>query len=312
VSVVSKGRAGFAGAAVAKAPAGSRLGLWYGLGCYIVWGFIPLYFHALSEVSPWIILCHRILWSSLFLAVVVSVRREWKFILPVLRTRRNVVLLVAGSLLIAANWLIFIYAVATKQALEASFGYFINPVFSIALGMIFLKERLRGWQWLAVFIAATAVGNLALRETSLPWIAISLAGTFGSYGLVRKKVNINSLHGLLVETTILLPAGLIILFALPHAKTSPANLGLLSLSGLVTAIPLLMFGAALRLLKLSTLGFLQYVGPTLQFLVALLIFHEPLDRAKLASFVLTWIAIAVYVADSIFARRPPSVADEPD
>jgi len=231
---------------------------------------------------------------------------------PVLGVRRNVLMLLAGSLLIAANWLIFIYAVATRQLLQASLGYFINPVLSIALGMIFLRERLRGRQWLAVIVAGAALVNLAVRERGLPWIAISLACTFGFYGLVRKKVDINSLHGLLVETVFLLPIALVTLTVLRGGGTAGPTLGLLSLSGVITAVPLLMFGAALRRLKLSTMGFLQYVGPTLQFLVALLIFREPLDRAKLASFILSWVAIGVYLADSIFTRQAQVVADEPD
>ena len=181
----------------------SRAGLCYGLGAYSLWGVFPLYFHALAAVPPWIVLCHRIFWSVLFLALVVSVRGEWKAIRPILRSRRNALLLAAGAVLIALNWLIFIYAVGRHQVLETSLGYFINPLLSIALGMVFLRERLRGWQWLAVGIAGLAVANLALRGTGFPWIAVSLACTFGFYGLVRKKVDVNSLHGLFVETALL-------------------------------------------------------------------------------------------------------------
>ena len=192
-----------------------RAGLFYGLGAYSMWGVFPLYFHALSDVPPWIILCHRIVWSVLFLALVVSVRGEWKAIRPILRSRRNVLLLSAGSVLIALNWLIFIYAVVSQQVVETSLGYFINPLLSVALGMIFLRERLRGWQWVAVLIAGVAVANLALRGTGFPWIAVSLACTFGFYGLVRKKVDINSLHGLLVETALLFPLALAVLAFVP-------------------------------------------------------------------------------------------------
>jgi len=221
------------------------------------------------------------------------------------------VLLSAGAILIAINWLVFIYSVISHQVLQSSLGYFINPLFSIFLGMIFLRERLRGWQWLAVILAGLGVLNLALRSDRLPWIALSLAVSFGLYGLVRKKVDIDSLHGLLVETTVLLPIALVVL-ALPAAHhVTSRSLGLLSLSGVITAIPLLFFGVALRRLKLSTMGFLQYVGPTLQFLVALVVFHEALDQAKLASFTLCWLAIGVYAADSIFTRRP-QVCEEPE
>ncbi len=290
----------------------SRSGLVYGLGAYTIWGFLPLYFHALSHISPLLILCHRVFWSALFLALVVSIRSEWKLIWPVLRRRRNVLLLSAGAVLIALNWLIFIYAVVNEQLLQASLGYFINPLLSIALGMFFLREQLRGWQWAAVLIAAGAVLNLALRGLGLPWIAVSLAASFGLYGLVRKKVDVNSLHGLTIETAILLPIMVLIAARLHSGELSSDTWGLLSMAGIFTAVPLLLFGAAVRHLQLSTMGFLQYIGPTLQFLVALLILHEPLDRTKLASFVLCWLAIAVYVADSLIYRRFQAVADEPE
>jgi chloramphenicol-sensitive protein RarD len=290
----------------------SRSGLVYGLGAYTIWGFLPLYFHALSQLQPLLILCHRVIWSALFLGVVVSIRGEWKLIWPVLRRRRNILLLAAGAVLIAVNWLIFIYAVGSGQLLQASLGYFINPLLSIALGMLFLREQLRGWQWLAVAIAAAAVLNLALRGHGLPWIAVSLAASFGLYGLVRKKVDVNSLHGLTIETALLLPFTIVIATRLHSVEITSTTWGLLSLAGIVTAVPLLLFGAAVRRLQLSTLGFLQYIGPTLQFLVALFLLHEPLDRAKLASFVLCWLAITVYVADSLAYRRFQAVADEPE
>lgn len=290
----------------------SRAGLTYALSAYAIWGFIPLYFRWLSAVTPLTILYHRIIWSALFLVVVVSVRKEWSFIWPVLRVRRNVLLLLAGALLIALNWLLFIYAVATKQLLQASLGYFINPLLSVALGMLFLRERLRGWQWLAVAIAGVAVLNLTLRGAGFPWLAVSLAGSFGFYGLARKAVDLNSLHGLLIESAILLPLAIFMIASGRSAPVSPPNLGILSLSGVITAVPLLCFGAALRRLQLSTMGFLQYVGPTLQFLVATAIFREPLSGAKLGSFALCWTAIGVYVLDSILSRTPQNLADEPD
>jgi chloramphenicol-sensitive protein RarD len=289
----------------------SRTGLLCGLAAYTAWGFIPLYFRAVSDVSPFVVLCHRIFWSVLFLVVVISARKQWTMILPVFRNRRTMLLLSSGAAFIAINWLVFIYSVSSHQVLQSSLGYFINPLFSIFLGMIFLRERLRRWQWAAVTIAGIGVLNLALRSDRFPWIALSLAASFGLYGLVRKKVDIDSLHGLLVETTVLLPVATIVL-ALPTARhISSHSLALLSLSGVITAIPLLFFGVALRRLKLSTMGFLQYVGPTLQFLVALVVFHEPLDHAKLVSFVLCWLAIAVYAVDSILTHQP-QVCEEPE
>jgi chloramphenicol-sensitive protein RarD len=291
---------------------GSRTGLLCGLGAYIVWGFIPLYFRALANVPPLIILCHRVCWCALFLGVVVSIRREWSSIWPILRNPRKVLLLSAGAVLIALNWLIFIYAVIARQVLQSSLGYFITPLLSIALGMLFLRERLRTWQWLAVSIAAAGVANLGFRSAGLPWIALCLAGSFSLYGLVRKKVDVNSLHGLLIETVILLPVALVLLVVLPAAKVPPFTVGLLSLSGIITAVPLLLFGVAVRRLKLATIGFLQYVGPTLQFLVAIFLFREPLDAAKLASFGLCWLGIAVYITESLLTRHPQTVADEPE
>jgi chloramphenicol-sensitive protein RarD len=290
----------------------SASGLWYGIGAYTMWGVFPLYFHLVSEVPSWLVLCHRIFWSVLFLAAVVSVRKEWGFILPILRNRRDMVLLSGGAVLIALNWLLFIYSIASKQVLQASLGYFINPLLSVVLGLIFLGERLRRWQWVAVLIAVAAVVNLAFHSAALPWLAVSLAGTFGFYGLVRKTVDINSLHGLLIETTILFPLSVVVLAWVPIGGIPRTTLGILSLSGVLTAVPLLMFGAALRRLKLSTIWFLQYIGPTLQFLVAVLVLHEPLEHSKLGSFAVCWVAIAVYTADSLLTRHPQAVADEPE
>ena len=290
----------------------SRAGLAYGLGAYVIWGFIPVYFRAVSHVPSSFVLCHRIVWSALFMTAMVSLRGEWTPILTAVRRPRNLLLLSTGAILIAVNWLTFIYAVANRELLQASLGYFVNPLLSIALGMIFLGERLRPVQWVAVGIAGIAVINLALRAAGFPWIAVVLAGSFGFYGLVRKKVDINSVHGLLVESIVLAPFALVALLFLPNAHPSAGTLGLLSLSGVITAIPLLCFGAAVRRLRLSTMGFLQYVGPTLQFLVAIVLFKEAMDPVKLTSFVVCWIAIAVYVADSLWKHYPQEVADEPD
>jgi chloramphenicol-sensitive protein RarD len=276
----------------------------------------PLYFHALSHVSSWVIVCHRVLWSAIFLAGLIFFRREWPALAAVALRPRALLWLALSGVLIAVNWLVFIYAVTTGRVLESSLGYFINPLFSVALGLIFLKERLRGLQWLAVLAATAAVVNLVVRSGQVPWIAPALAGSFGLYGLVRKKVDVNSLHALLVETALLLPLALAGLAWLPAAPagghSTTITFGLLAFTGVITAVPLLCFGAAVRRLKLSTMGFLQYVGPSLQFLTAVAVLGEPLNPAKLSSFILCWIAIAVYVADSIWARTAQPVADRPE
>ena len=287
-------------------------GLACGISAYTLWGVFPLYFHALSDVPPFTILCHRIVWSSMFLVIVVAWRREWAAILSVLRKPREMLLLGAGSILIALNWLIFIYSISSHQVLQASLGYFINPLNSIARGMVFLGERLRRWQWVAVIFALVAVANLAVRGRELPWIAVSLAVTFGFYGLVRKKVTINSLHALLVETSLLVPMAIAALALLPVANISRLSWGLLSISGIVTAIPLLLFGVAVRQLKLSTIGFLQYIGPTLQFSMATLVFGEHIAPSMITSFGLCWIAIGIYLIDSVINRNALPVADEPE
>jgi chloramphenicol-sensitive protein RarD len=290
----------------------SRAGLTYGLSAYIIWGGFPLYFHLVAHVPPLIVLCHRIVWSVLFLAVVVSVRGEWRPIGKLMRHWRTLGLLSLGATLIALNWLLFIYAVGSGQTLQASLGYFINPLLSVALGMVFLRERLRRWQWVAALVATAAVGNMALHGGGFPWLAVSLAFSFGFYGLVRKKLDINSLHGLLVETAVLFPVAALIMALWPGPGTAPGTLGILSLAGILTAVPLLLFGAALRLLPLSAIGFLQYINPTLQFLVAVVVFHEPLDRGKLGSFALCWLAIGIYVAESLLGHQPLPAGEEAD
>jgi len=223
-------------------------------------------------------------------------------------------LLLLSSLLIAMNWLVFIYAVGNGQVLQASLGYFITPLLSIALGMLFLRERLNAVQWCAVVLAVVAVVNLGLAGGGLPWVAIGLAFSFGFYGLVRKKVDVNSLHGLLVETCVLLPAALLF-FAVTRRNAPPfagSTFLLLALSGLITAAPLLLFGIAVRHLPLKTIGFLQYIGPTFQFIIGLWIFREPLARPRLISFSLCWLGVAMYIADSLRKPRPALIIDEPD
>jgi chloramphenicol-sensitive protein RarD len=290
----------------------TRAGLVYGVSAYTLWGVFPLYFKLLAAVSPWVVLCHRIVWSALFMGLVVSFRCDWGAVSAVLRSVRQLALLSCAAVLLALNWLIFIYAVASKQTLQASLGYFINPLLSVALGVLLLGERLRVWQWVAVGIAVVAVGNLALRDHSLPWIAVSLAITFGFYGLVRKKADANALHALLIESLVLLvPAG-IALVTMPNASVTRRDFAILSMSGVITAVPLIMFGAAVRRLKLSTIGFLQYIGPTLQFLVAVVVFKEHMDRVRLLSFALCWVGIAVYVADSILHQQAQTAVEEPD
>jgi chloramphenicol-sensitive protein RarD len=287
--------------ALATVPPGreSSLGFVYGFGAHAIWGVVPLYFHAMAEIAPWVVLCHRVIWSVGCLALVIFAQRGWTALGLVLRERRNLILLSVSAILIGVNWLLFIYAISSGQALHASLGYFMNPLLSVALGRVFLGERLRPWQWVAVAIVLAAVVNLSMRESGFPWLAISLAVSFGFYGLVRKRVNVNSLHALMVESLILLAPAFVALAFFSNWNSWRPKAGLLSLAGVITATPLLMFGAAVRRLRLATMGFLQYVGPTLQFVMATFVFHEPLNRTKLLSFIICWSGIAVYVSEGI-------------
>jgi chloramphenicol-sensitive protein RarD len=279
----------------------SRRGLFYALGAYIGWGFIPLYFHALAEVSPWIILCHRVVWCVVLLSVLVTIRREWALVWPILTSRTSMTLLSFSAVFIAINWLIYIYAVVSHQVIQASLGYFINPLLSVLLGMVFMRERLGRLQWAALALAFAGVLKLSLVPGGFPWLALSLAFSFGLYGLVRKKVNVNSLHGVLIETGLLLPAAIPGLMFLPGKHIHGGTFFLLTLSGVITATPLLLFGGAVRLLPLSTMGFLQYIAPTLQFLVAVVLFGERLDRDRLLAFSLCWAAVGIYLLDTMLA-----------
>jgi chloramphenicol-sensitive protein RarD len=285
-----------------------QTGIAAALGAYVLWGLVPLYFKALGPVPPDEVLAHRILWSGLVLAALATIGRKWRDIASCLRDPTTRWLLTGSTILIGLNWYLYIYSVFASRVMESSLGYFINPLLNVLLGMIFFKERLRIAQWLALALAAFSVVMLGWGG-AFPWLAIALAGTFASYGLLRKKAGVNSVTGLSVETLSLLPIALLWIaqgqargVAFFGLQGWTADLLLVS-SGLVTTIPLLCFGTATRLLPLSTLGFLQYISPTLQFLVAVWVFGEPLDRYRLAWFICIWIALAVFSVDSVIAYR---------
>lgn len=288
----------------------ARLGLLYGLGSYLWWGGVPIYFHLVSHVQPLAVLAHRIVWSVVFLLLIVAAQHRWAETARVVRNRRMMLMLTLGSVLVAVNWFVFIYAVTIGHVLQASLGYYICPMVNVLLGMLFLGERLRTWQWVAVGLATTGVVYLTLQGATFPWISLMLASSFGLYALVRKKIIVGPVVGLLVETAILLPAAVII-FRMPLAGWAEMTLGtfgLLSLAGVVTAVPLLWFVSAVRRLRLATMGFLQYAGPTVQFLVAVLFLGEHLRSEQLVTFAFIWTALIVYTVDSIRDHRPPQPA----
>lgn len=287
-----------------------RLGLIYGAAAYLWWGVVPLYFHLLRHVAPLGVLCHRVIWSLVFMGALISIQRRWGEVRAVAASPRNLGLLTVGSLLIAANWYVFIYAVSIGQTVQASLGYYINPLVNVVLGFLVLRERLRAMQWASVALATAAVVNLALHGTSFPWIALSLAISFGLYALLRKFVHVGPLIGLMVETAILLPPTIVLLAATPVGDTSnydAQTYALLMLAGIVTALPLLWFANAARRLRLATLGFLQYLGPSVQLVMAVLVLGEQLSRERIIAFSLIWLALAIYTWDSVRAHRAAAV-----
>ena len=286
---------------------GSRGGILYGIAAYGFWGGFPLYFKAVADVSPVVVLAHRALWSFVVLAVLVGVVGRWKELWRELHCRRLIFMLTLSTLFIAANWLMFIYAVSTGQVLQASLGYFINPLVNVLLGVLFLRERLRPRQTLSIGLAVIGVLVLTAIVGEVPWVALSLAFTFSLYGLMRKLMPVDGLMSLTIETLLLAPLGLIYLgYLAADGGGEPMTLGtvgLLVLSGPVTTVPLLLFGAAARRLRLSTMGILQYLSPTLQFLLAVLVFGEAFSAAQLVSFACIWAAVLLYAVDSLFAAR---------
>ncbi|HEY6549237.1 MAG TPA: EamA family transporter RarD [Vicinamibacteria bacterium] len=288
------------------------VGLAAALGAYSCWGFVPLYFKAISAASPLEVLSHRVAWSLLLLLVLVSRAGQLKDLRAVLSPGRTLAMLAAASVLIAVNWLVYIWAVVQGRVMEGSLGYFINPLVNVALGVAFLGEQLQRPVKIAVALAALGVGWLTVGLGHPPWISLALAFSFGSYGLLRKIVPVGAVLGLCVETLLLAPfalgtlAWLGVQGRLAFGSGDLRLDGLLILAGPITALPLLLFAAAARRLPLSTLGFVQYLSPTLQFLLAVLVFGEPLDAARAGAFVCIWLGLAVFTLYTLRAgwKRP--------
>jgi len=291
----------------AGAPA--RAGVAYGIAAYAWWGLVPVYFKAVAHVPALEVLAHRVIWSVVLLAALIVLKSRWREAASAMRRRRTAVTLLVTTVLIACNWLIFIYAVATDRLLEASLGYFINPLVNVLLGFVFLGERLRRWQTISVALAAVGVLYLTLGYGRFPWIALALAASFGLYGLLRKTAPVDALIGLTVETTLLLPLALAYVLiagatgAGKFAAGSWSDSILLVSAGIVTAVPLLWFTNAARRLRLATLGFLQYLAPTGHFLLAVAAYGETFTTAHLLAFGCIWTALAIYSIDTVRAPR---------
>jgi len=278
----------------------TREGILYGLAAYFWWGLVPIYFRWLGKVSPFDILAHRIAWSAVFLVFLLTITKRWPETLQAMRNPRVLWPLVGSAVLVAYNWLMYILGVHFQMIVQASLGYFILPLVSVALGMIIFGERMRPLQKLAIAFAGAGVAMLTLTAGEFPWLAIALAVSFSFYGMIRKKVPVDGLIGLAVETFVLLPLALMFLAYSYEQRAEwdePDLLFRLSLSGVVTAIPLLCFGQAARRLPFSMLGFMQYISPSLQFVLAVLLFDEPV-RGGWWNYALVWSALLIFTLDS--------------
>lgn len=283
-------------------------GLICGIAAYGLWGMMPFYFHAVDVVPSAEILAQRICWSGFLLILVISVLRRWAAVGQVLGNRRSRTLLLASSLFIAINWYAYIYGVSTGRVVQTSLGYFINPLFNILLGMVFFRERLRFGQWIAVALAIAGLSYLVWAVGELPWIALTVAVSFGLYGLTRKIAPVDAVTGLAVETFILTPFALGWLVYLAAAGAliyrgdrAFVNL-LLASSGVITTVPLICFAIAAKRLPLSILGFLQYLAPSIQFLIGVLVFDEPLRPSQWVGFGCIWGALFILTAESLWQR----------
>jgi len=287
-------------------------GILYGIGAYALWGFFPIYWKFLHDVPALQVIGHRIGWSFILLALYILLTGQWDAFRSAAFNWRTIGIYSIAGVLLTFNWLIYVWGVNEGFIVETSLGYFINPLLSVSLGVLFLRERLRTMQWVPVGLAAIGVGYLTFVYGRLPWIALSLAFTFGFYGFVKKLSPLGSLHGLTLETGIVFPVALIYL-AIVGINGSGAFLHdgtfvdvLLIGAGLVTTVPLLMFASAAKQIPLTVVGLLQYIAPTLQFLIGVFVYKEPFDLAHFIGFAIVWVALIIFAVESYLANRAPA------
>ncbi|MEW6989697.1 EamA family transporter RarD [Colwelliaceae bacterium 6441] len=287
----------------------SRKGVLNAISAYFLWGLAPIYFKLIKDISPDEIMVHRVVWSCVLLFVIVLLTKKIHPLISIIKQPKIITRLTLTASFLGVNWFLFIWAVNNDHLLDASLGYFINPLFSVALGVIFLKERLRKWQLIAVALAVIGVLIQLVFIGSLPIISLALAGTFGIYGLLRKKLHVDSFIGLLVESVLMLPIALIYWQFFVGSDTSNMFNNTLSLNttllfaGIVTTAPLLCFTAAAKRLTLSTVGFFQYIGPSIMFILATVYYQETLVAEKLITFIFIWLALFIYSLDSLKAHK---------
>lgn len=286
-----------------------RRGVLAGAGAYLLWGLFPLYWPLLQPSSALEVLAHRVLWSVVAVVGLLAVTRRLPQVLAAIRDRRRLAQLALAAVVIGINWGTYIYGVSNDRVLETSLGYFVNPIVTVLLGVLVLGERLRPVQWVALGAAFLAVVVLTVENGGPPWIALVLAFSFGAYGLLKKTAGVGAVEGLAIETVVLLPVAVAYLVVLGVSGQStfgsegPGHAGLVAASGVITAVPLLLFGAAASRVPLTTLGLLQYLAPTMQFLLGVALFHEPLPLVKLIGFVLVWLGLALFTADLVRHHR---------
>ncbi|MEV4620965.1 EamA family transporter RarD [Asanoa sp. NPDC049573] len=285
-----------------------RKGYLFGLSAFLLWGFMPLYIKQLHDAGSLEILAHRVVWSVVLVALILAVLRKGRQVVALLKKPRTVAIIAFAAALLAVNWWMYIYGVNSDRVVETALGYFINPLVTVVLGVTVLRERLRPAQWLAVGIGAVAVLVLTIDYGRLPYIALTLAVSFGGYGLVKKRLNLAAAEGLLVESGVLaIPclSYLIWLTSTPHSTFGDHahTTILLVLAGAVTAVPLLFFAGAANRIPLSALGILQYLTPILQLALGVFLYHEPMPPARLAGFALVWLALIVFTADGLRTAR---------
>jgi chloramphenicol-sensitive protein RarD len=286
-------------------------GIWNGLAAYLMWGFFPIYWKLLHDVPALQVIGHRIAWSFVLLIMVILATKQWTAFRSAALEWKTIGIYSIAAVLLSINWLIYVWGVNAGFIVETSLGYFINPLISVLLGVLFLRERLRTVQWIPIGIAATGVIYLTFTYGRLPWIALSLAFSFGIYGLVKKLAPLGSLYGLTLETALVFPIALIYLAFVGFTGTGSflregtlTNILLIG-TGAVTSIPLLMFASAARQIPLTMIGVLQYVAPTLQFLIGVFLYHEPFDHSRLIGFSMVWLALIILWVENYLAHRVP-------
>jgi chloramphenicol-sensitive protein RarD len=282
-------------------------GAWYVALAYTLWGFFPIYWKVLAGISPLQLISHRIVWSVAVLAVMITRSRDWPELWQAIRSTRTLAIYTIAAVAIAFNWLVFVWAVSISQIVQISLGYFINPLLSVVLGLVVFGERLRRLQWVSVALAAAGVLYLTVALKSLPWIALLLAASFGTYGLMKKMATLGAVQGLALETGILfVPAAAhLVVEQLGHAGA--LRDALMLGAGPVTTLPLLLFAHGVRRIPLSLTGMLQYVNPTMQILIAVLLYEEPFTRVQLTGFALVWSALVLFAVEGYASRRWPQL-----